>query len=99
MVTVAPTSAAPVLSVTVPWIVPRNVCDQPGAAASSINKSAHTIATTAPVRLEIFMVFSCASLYGGLGRLVLSIMRMSAINPADSPPAPRIHPSKLLLQL
>jgi hypothetical protein len=58
IVTVALLTAAPVESVTVPRIDPRNVCAQLLVALKITNKIAHAI--TAPVlNRRILIIFSC----------------------------------------
>jgi hypothetical protein len=57
IVTVALLTAAPLVSVTVPRMLPRNVWVQPAVAFSKMTKMAH--ATAAPVlHRQILMIFS-----------------------------------------
>src|SRR5580700_2117251 len=88
VVTVAPTTAAPLASVTVPRIDPRNVCAEAGVAASIVSRKAHTIAMATPHLQTLFMVFSCGDLYDATGRDVLSNPRITAIAFPDKRPPP-----------
>jgi hypothetical protein len=59
-VTVAPTTAAPLVSVTVPRIVPRNVCARLVVAAPSniASNAAHVIVARTPHRRKVFIALS-----------------------------------------
>src|SRR5580704_18413865 len=88
MVTVALTTAAPLASVTVPRIDPRNVCAEAGVAASIVSGKVHTTAMATPHLQKLFMVFSCGDLYDATGRDVPSKPRITAIVFPDKRPAP-----------
>src|ERR1700676_1136205 len=62
MVTVAPETAKPVESVTVPKIVPRNVCACTAPPDAAIISAARNMHTTPPsLRIDLFIEFSLNS--------------------------------------
>src|SRR4029077_14835762 len=92
-VTVAPDTVAPLVSVTVPRIDPRNVCADALVTPTAItNNIAHTTPPRTPHRRDRSMVFSCDRLQHRAGALVPSRPQMESLNLTDDAPSAIPHP-------